>query len=152
MRRFSRGIWLGIFPTAAATTPTTKQPRPKQPWHPTPPLPPTASTPSNAARWEIDFLTASVAATPCRQHPLITSPETRERNMFGFGFRPLFRHGPPLLSLAPPASASALIGGYKYWDSSCLRGCSGSRHPRIVTATTKCLACSAVGFRSCRTA
>ena len=36
------------------------------------------------------------------QLPLITSPETRERNIFGFGFRPLFRHGPPLLSLAPP--------------------------------------------------
>eukprot|EP00956_Cyclotella_meneghiniana_P038393 scaffold153804_cov55-Cyclotella_meneghiniana.AAC.2 len=59
-----------------------------------------------------------------------------ERNVFGFGFRPLFRHGPPLLSLAPPASTSALIGGYKYRDSTCLRDCSGSRHPRIVTATT----------------
>ena len=86
------------------------------------------------------------------QLPLITSPETRERNIFGFGFRPLFRHGPPLLSLAPPASTSALIGGYKYWDLTCLRDCSGSRHPRIVTATTRCLACPAVGFWSCHTA
>ena len=148
MRRFSRGIWLGIFPTAAATTPPrnnrcrNNHGTPHRHCRPQPALHPTPL--AGKSTFQLPLWLQRLAAA--------INYVARERNMFGFGFRPLFRHGPPLLSLALPASTSALIGSYKYWDSTCLRDCSGSRHPRIVTATTKCLACSAVGFRSCHTA